>query len=415
MDNFFKKTIENSIDNSRRFENVQEELFDYQLQYVEKLEKGEIKENSKEDNWGDEESEYMRHKKIFEDSLKNTFQKRLFKYTYLEHQLLQEYLKRKENRKFFNDWFKDFINNVNIIYLGDNKNWKEGTLRLIKDELKKIGPILDLDKKKEEVSETEKNAGLINFDLGNSSGLEEFGIKKDDTCVYIHFEDLSKQKGKNTEINNIFSGESLSKLAIKIIEECPEAKAVIGRSWLVDSPIGKRIGFNVYKKYENVVDNPSFWGQFINEKGEINKQKMEKFLETGKGDYYPAQGFINIEDFLRKYLPKERRGVIKLRDLSEDSKRFKEEKNKVIQEIDNNFADLSYEEIERISKGSVISDFFENRDGEEFLSLIKKMKEQGLKSMNDLNDERINYLKNSFNSYFIKKETEYVEREVLID
>jgi len=246
--NIPKKEDISNIDNSRRFESVREEVFDYQLQYVEKLYSGEFKQKIEKD-------------KDIGDLVMD--------FSYLKRVIYDECLKRIPN---FEKMKKDKIDQIigyttgvisrqiNDSYLKDKKQWKYNIKEISLENLNKIGP--EINKLPEKSG---PSAGLIHFNVKGYEELEKFGISDMDDCLEIHFEELYKQKEKDSNLKSIFSGDSLSILASKIVDEYPQVKAITANSWLVDSPIGKRIGFIVSGRKEQVSGNEGFWGQFIDE------------------------------------------------------------------------------------------------------------------------------------------------------
>ncbi len=421
-----KNIIENNGDNSRRFESVEEELLDFQFQYIEKLEKGKLQE-IKNDNLEESGNCYVKEQKEAEDSLNTSFEKNLFKYTNLSHDLNKEYYKRVENNyenvKNFDEWFKNILFQINNDYL-KNKNWKDNVGNIIKENLDKIGPILPEENKEKDNNDGQQNrrekVGLINFNLSETGELENFGINKKDKCLNIHFKNLFSQKKENNNINNIFSGESLPQLAVEIIKKYPDVKAIIGRSWLINSPIAKRIGFQVFHNYDIANHSGSFWGQFINEKGEINKERMKKFLNTGVPEFLPAAGFIKIEDFLKKYLPRENRGIIKLKEITEESKKFKKDIDLLRKDLDEKWENLSFDEIILLmNSNSTLADYLKTNDGQDFLNLLKKLKEsnlgRSLRNIDNIDFENKYEIKKKFDDFLKIHSSKFIEKEVLID
>jgi hypothetical protein len=405
--------IENKIDNSRRFENVQVELLDYQFKYIEKLDKKDIKV-PEEDTDFVETNSYFIFRKKFKDELTTIFSKHLFEYTTLFNQLRENYDRRVSKEDFkediFNNWAQNIFNEVDIIYSSKDIKWRDNVLNFIKEKFDEIGP----EKENEEDIEEKENIGLIHFNVTQEKELINFGLKFHDPCIDIHFSDLYKQKEKNKDIINIFSGDSFSKLACNIIDNYSYVKAIIGRSWLISSPLGERIGFVKYKENKNL-RNGGFWGQFINEKGEINKERMDRFLKTGEADYYVSMGFIKIEDFLKRYLPRERRGTVKLMTRTKNAINFVEEKEHVLNKINNEFSILSFQEINKLLDDSVVSDFFKTSQGIEFLDLLKIAKKKNLKNINELKDKRTLELKDNFRYFCEEKEQESIVEEIVIE
>lgn len=402
----FNNNIENAIDSSSRFENLKRELLDYQLQYVDKLEGGELK---------------PLHEKV--DGIDESFKDYLYECTDIRSYLTDEYCKvignemyhNENERDKFNNWFDSIFSEILKSHSADKMNYRKNINEIFKNGFSKLISIPESENKYLKIDEEQERAGLIHFNLIRA--MEEFssyGINKGDECISIHFKDLIDQKKKDSSINNIFSNDSLSVLSVKIIDEYPQTKAVIAQSWLVDSPIGKRLGFTPSKRINEVVQDTRFWGQFINENGEIDKLRINDFLKTGVPKYFITDGFIKTEDFLKKYLPKEKRGNLKLKELSEESKIFREEKENILGSIYFNFSKLSYYDIEKKLKDSIIGYFFKTNDGIEFLTYIKKAKDMNLENFGDLRDERLIELQQKTRIFFKQKENIYTEKEVYI-
>jgi hypothetical protein len=216
-------------------------------------------------------------------------------------------------------------------------------------------------------------------------------------------------------VSNIFSGQSLEKIACEIVDKYQYIKAIIGKSWLIDSPIGKRVGFTKYDQ-DSTLRNGGFWGQFINEKGQINKERIKKFLETGEADYYVSMGFIKTEDFLRKYLPKDRRGWIKLENRTKEASEFIKDFNDIFKEINTKFTDLSFEDILLIMNRNIIfSNYLKTNEGKKILDMFKKTKELKVKSLDDLEFEGKDEIREKLKEFIKKSGSIYINKEVFID
>jgi len=404
MENF-QNIVENNIDNSRKFESLEEELLDYQFQYIEKLHDGVLKPLEDEDKDQDRSFEYyLGNFTSFREYLKNEYQAREKGDIY----------GKKEEREKFENWFNGIKKEIYKDYKLDKSNYRTKISKIFKDNFKKLGPRGVKDKKNIEDLEKDKEVGLIHFNLhkiGNE--LTQFGINEGDDCFSIHFKNLIDQKKENNSVNNIFSGESLSKLAEYIIDKEPQVKAVIGRSWLVDSPIGKRIGFNIYKKHKRIGNHSGFWGQFINEKGEINKERMQRFLNTGIPDFYVSEGFIKTEDFLKKFL--NRKGLIKLKERTEESRKITEETRVLSKELNEKWNLLSWNEVVLLlNNHKIYVNYLKTQDGQEFLDMLKAMKEYG--SINDINFiyDNKEEIFNKMHKYLNEKSNIYQEKELMI-
>ncbi len=413
-----KNIIENKIDDSRHFESARQELLDYQFQYIEKIDRGDIT-TPEEDTDFDETNDYYKFRKNFKEKLTNSFSKYLFDYTTLDNQLVEEYYKRVGKKDFneeiCNNWLQNIFNEIGIIYDSQDMEWRENVFSFIKEKINEIGPEKkDYNDEDEEKEKKEKNLGLIHFNVTKEKKLSEYGLRPKDACLDVHLSDLYKQKEENSEIVNIFSGNSWSQLACDIVDKHPDIKAVIGRSWLIDSPLGQRIGFTKYGENKSL-RNGSFWGQFIDENGKIKKEKIDKFLRTGQPDYFVSMGFIKVKDFLGKYLPDGRKGPVKLKDRTRESIIFENEKEKTIKEIEKRFNELSYEKINKLIMNSVFSDFFKTSLGVEFLSFLEIAKSKNLKSFDEIKSERYLELKKEFRKFIEEKENQYVEKVITIE
>ncbi len=410
MENAPKIENNNILDNSRRFESLEEEMLDYQFQYIEKLQEGVLK---------------PLHEKV--EGYEETFLDYISEYTSIRQYLTEKYCKmmgdnmykNEEERKKFNEWYDSVINEIVLSHDIDNKNYRNKISEIFKSGFDKLIPISEKENEYLLDENTKNMACLIHFNTTKAMDeFKEFGINEGDNCISIHFKDLIKQKNKDGSVINIFSNESLSELALKIIEKYPETKAIIAQSWIVDSAIGQRIGLIPSKKINNVVQDSRFWGQFIDQKGKIKKNEMQKFLDTGIPEHYVTDGFIMTDDFLKKYLPKEYKGkIIKLKDITEESRNFNKEFTLLSKEFNEKWENSSYEEIvEIINKNETIADYFRTEDGQDYLKIIKKVKKQNLdrQSANKIDFKNNNEIKKKFDNFIKEKGSQYVEREVFI-
>jgi len=164
-----------------------------------------------------------------------------------------------------------------------------------------------------------EHAGLIKYSLGSGAHneLDVFGIPKSANTISMHFDSLFKQKAsQETSVKNTFSGSSFALLAKDIVDKYPTVQAITADSWILDTSIAKRIGFHVYDRETNQMSTAlSFWGQFINENGQINMKRVDQFLKTGEPPYKLCHGYIPTIEFLKKYLPIDKRGKIMLKEV----------------------------------------------------------------------------------------------------
>lgn len=405
-----QNTIENNLGSSSRFENLEEEMFDYQLQYIEKLQEGVLK---------------PLHEKV--EGYEETFLDYISEYTNFRQYLTKKYCKmmgsdmynNKEERDKFDQWYDSVINEVILSHDADRKNYRNNIGKIFKNGFDKLIPIPEAENKYLLDSENEERSGLIHFNTAKAlDEFKNFGINKGDDCISIHFKDLVQQKNKDGTVINIFSGESLSDLAVKIIEKYPQTKAIIGESWIVDSSIGKRVGLIPSKKINSVVQDSRFWGQFLDEKGKIKKDEMQKFLNTGIPEHYVTDGFIMTEDFLKKYLPKEYKGKnIKLKEITEESKKFNKDIELISKELNEKWDSSPYDEIvEILNKNEIIANYFMTPYGQDYLKILKKLKELNLDrwSIDKLDFENKDEIKKKFDDFMKNQSSQYIEKELLI-
>lgn len=356
MNEFIK--AENNIDKSVRFESLEEEIFYYQLKYVERILDGKIKINSDIDL--EKEDEY----KLFKDLIENNtdylsimcdgFNDRVLKTNYSSE---EDY--EKELDSFIENVFVQVFN----IYNKNKKEWKIKIQEIIKENLEKLGPVF-------------------------------------------------KKNNENEYIKNIFSSDSLSVLASRIVDEYPDVKAILGTSWIVGSPIGKRIGFNVIDVKKDLKRNDGFWGQFINEKGDLNKDRMNRFLENGVPDFYVSTGFIKVEDFLKKYLPKDKRGIIKLKERSSRAINFINDTEWI---NDKNIKKFSFQEIfDQLNKNELMANFLKTENGIKILEILKQIKDLGIENFDKLDFPNKEIYMEIFKRFIKSTKEDYIEKEIYI-
>lgn len=111
-------------------------------------------------------------------------------------------------------------------------------------------------------------------------------------------------------------------MAEHIIDKEPETTAVIGKSWLLDTPLAGRLGFQQVEDNETKQNDFSTWLQFIDKNGEINQKRFNQFLKTEELPYKSTKAYMLIEDFLRRYLPENRRGKVILKEVNSERKDF---------------------------------------------------------------------------------------------
>jgi hypothetical protein len=115
----------------------------------------------------------------------------------------------------------------------------------------------------------------------------------------------------------LYTGESylaqvqkdLGEVARSIVCEHPETQAVVGESWLMDTPIARRMKFTVVPDYTNSSDSGSWRMQMIKMDGTIDEKALQTYIEGGELPYKVRCGHISVKDFLYEYLPEEFRST----------------------------------------------------------------------------------------------------------
>ena len=213
---------------------------------------------------------------------------------------------REERIKTFKE---SVIGNINEIV----SNSEGGELwmaleRYISDQFDKLG---------EKPERPPKNSvGLIHFNERHGViGLENRGFKEEDDFLEVHFEKLFKTDQKflgHEEIKR-----ELSKIAEIIVERYPQTRAIIGTSWILDNPIAKRLGFKIAGEKQVPQNSMDTWYQFIDKNGQIDQKRLDEAMKTGELPFKSVFGYMPVEEFLAKYLPKDKRGEIILKEADE--------------------------------------------------------------------------------------------------
>lgn len=155
----------------------------------------------------------------------------------------------------------------------------------------------------------ENAVGPFRYQIKDGLGktLGDFGIDDADECLEIHLERLYKQEDQNYSFKKIQA--DFENLAEVIVKNYPQTKAVVGTSWLMNSRIVRRLGFTVIDA-EPADDKVGMetWSQFIDKDGQVNRQRLEKFISIGAPPVKSRTGVMTVEDFLRHYLPPHWRG-----------------------------------------------------------------------------------------------------------
>lgn len=236
----------------------------------------------------------------------------------------------------------------------DNLNITETIL----DHIKKLeeDAYINFPGSEEKKHEPKNKIGLLRYVSTEEDGLNpkirkkmnEEGFEDTDPFLIIHLDAAFKnENGVKDAIK------WLEILAEKIIDQHPQTKGIIGTSWLFDHPaIQRKLGF------KNLYDDEQInWNQFIDKDGQIKKDLVCKLLEKNKPPFKNLVAYDDVISFLNKFLPKNRRGDVNLKNINpeweecyseekftEDSKKFRNEfdplENKTKENIENIFNSL---------------------------------------------------------------------------
>jgi hypothetical protein len=262
----------------------------------------------------------------FSDAVKN--------FTPLENIILKpvfqleefDFKKYKEKVDIF---LKDFYIEIDFIYNSAGLDLDQ-IQNLINLKINSIKKYLDVENLKEWESTTkEGDLNVLKFnDITNIQAdaeenyqdLEKLGFSKFDHFIEVHVEDFYNSKQSNLGPELIKS--DLKLIAEYIIDKKPETAAIIGRSWLLNTPLASRLGFKPIEDNKTKQNDFSTWLQFIDKNGEINQKRFNQFLKTEELPYKSVKAYILTEDFLKRYLPESRKGRLILKKRSGDREGF---------------------------------------------------------------------------------------------
>ncbi len=239
-------------------------------------------------------------------------------------------LDKKEYQEKINLFLEDFYNEIDSVYEKNGFNL-DNILKIINFKEKTIKKYLGLENVQEFKYDDwgwgrdgwEKNKQIIKFDKITNIKMEtdeDMKFSKFDHFIEIHVTDFYKSEEKNLGIELI--KKELGIIAENIIDKNPETVAVIGKSWILDTPLADKLGFRRVKNKTNKQNDFSTWSQFINKDGQINQQRLDKFLKSGELPYKSVTAYIKTEEFLKRYLPNSRRGKIILKEIDKEQRDF---------------------------------------------------------------------------------------------
>jgi len=226
-------------------------------------------------------------------------------------------------------FLKDFYEEVDRIYetSGFNLDLISGLIKFKKNSIKNYLGIADL---KEFVGgEKENKTKILSFnEITNIEqdaekkykNLENLGFSKFDHFVEVHVDDFYNTGEKNLGPELIKN--DLALVAEYIIDKEPEAMAVIGKSWLLNTPVADLLGFKKIEDETTEQNDFSTWLQFIDKNGQIDQKRFNTFLKTGEPPFKSTKAFMPTEEFLQKYLPENRRGKVVLKEINKERQDF---------------------------------------------------------------------------------------------
>ena len=268
-------------------------------------------------------------------------------------------------------------------------------------------------------------AGIINYEHStkHEEKMTEAGFSPTDEFLEIHFPPLYESDTQSSLPLAI--KDSFTALSEVIIQKFPHAKAIIGSSWLLSLPIAQRLGFIQIQEMNKLPQSGAVWNQFIDQHGNISKDRLRKFMETGETPYKETFAYIPIQEFLSRYLPPKKRGNIILKDINpnydstwEKNRKVPGKEREMMQKEFDTFIEnkditpeqfiASFPTIERTSKDI---GFFED-----LMTALQKAREEKL-SFKEFGKgfEGRDDIRRKFTDYEEKKKSEkYIDKEVFI-
>lgn len=296
----------------------------------------------------------------------------------------------KENKEKIDLFLDSFYEEVDALYneVGFDLEKIFDLVQLKKDSIKEYLGVENL--KKYEPKKSEFDTKIVKFyDLDNIGAqgkenlhyLEELGFSAFDDCIEIHVKEFFK-----TEENNF--GPELVKadlgiIAEHIIDEVPTTAAIIGRSWLLDTPLADHLGFKKINDDEVNQNDFATWLQFIDKDGQINKKRFNEFLATGELPYKNVKGIISTEEFLERYLPENRRGKVVIKEIDKEKEKFWLELQNGKKLLAKEWGSLlenggNFDEFIKNELLGKLLNFFDPGDKKQYLSFLKTMSEDGI-------------------------------------
>lgn len=236
-----------------------------------------------------------------------------------------------EHKEEIKTFLKDFYDEIDILYEKEGFNF-ETISGLINEKKDVVVSCLGADNLKEADKKDRKiGTKLVIFNRveniqtvarGRYKNLGECGFSNADKFIEVHVDSFySSGSGENNVSHNLIK-DDFAKVAEYLVDENPATAAIIGASWLLDTPIAERLGFKKIEDENGEEDQFSFWFQFIDKDGQINQKRFNEFVKTGEPPFKVVKAYIPTEEFLRRYLPDNRRGRIILKEIDKDREDF---------------------------------------------------------------------------------------------
>jgi hypothetical protein len=158
---------------------------------------------------------------------------------------------------------------------------------------------------------TPEMAGVLGYHIGDQvvPEMKKMGYRGEET-MEISLDMLFENK---EGFNKFKILESLMQLACDIVDKHPECKVIFASSWLFDrTEMDKNIpGLNFINDMSRLN-----WMQFVGKDNQINLKRLEYLIKNGEPEFEGLLCYMSVEDYLKNFLPKERRGKIMLKDLN---------------------------------------------------------------------------------------------------
>ena len=237
------------------------------------------------------------------------------------------------NKEKLDAFFVDIFSEIDKIYNPQENNVEDVFSFIIsqRNNIKKYFSVENLENK--ENKNRDKNVKIFRFNELNGAFsdnnnryniLEKYGFSKFSTFLELHV--INVYESDDSKLGLKLIENDFNEIAKYIVDSKPNVAAVVGRSWLLDTPLSDRLGFNKIEqenqKEESSLNDFSTWFQFIDKDGEISQGRLKKLLEKGELPYRSVLAYMPVEDFLQKYLPAEKRGKLTLKKLDEKKNKF---------------------------------------------------------------------------------------------